>query len=98
MHGEKLFSELAPQMAEKLGFSPQTMLSLLWVARRFPKGSRRPSLSQTHHALVATLGDFDREFFLDECVDKNWSATQLRRAIAKKKRSKRVLDGKTAAG
>ncbi len=94
LHGEQKFGERAPQIAERLGMTPQAIMSMLWVARRFPKCTRRAALSQSHHALVAMLDDPMSTYFLNLATENNWTTEELRKEIAKIRHSKRVLDGK----
>jgi hypothetical protein len=56
-----------------------------WVAERVKPSTRRPSLSWSHHSIVASLLTERQTIFLDRAENEQLSVSALRKLIAKEK-------------
>lgn len=77
------WGEMYTQALELTPYSLSTLQNDVWVAKRFPKGSRRWELSFRHYSDIAGLYGSDPENaakILDEAVEKNWTTQELRNA------------------
>lgn len=76
--GEGMFGELAYQAVEATGRQPDTLREYVRVARNVPVSRRRPSLSFTHHQLVASRPPEEQDRWLDIAVERGLSVPSMR--------------------
>jgi hypothetical protein len=81
-YGEQNFGDIA-DMADRTGYSYDSMKACKYVSQRIEIGRRRQELSWSHHAEVAlSIDDPDeRDAWLDKAVKQDWSKSVLRKAI-----------------
>jgi hypothetical protein len=61
--------------------SYSTLSKLVWVAKVFEYGRRRPKLSFSHHVEVAKMEVSEQDAWLDQAELNDWSRDELREAI-----------------
>ncbi|MDR7492250.1 MAG: LmbU family transcriptional regulator [Armatimonadota bacterium] len=87
--GEDLYGEEASQALESryeqgervTGLAYETLTNYAWVCRQVPPERRRPSLSFSAHAEVASLEPDEQERWLSLAEEQGWSSAELRRAL-----------------
>ena len=79
LYGESAFGEEMAQAATETGYSEESLRGMLWVASRIPPSVRRPTLSWSHHQVVA--GSDMPGIHLMNAETNNWSVKQLREAV-----------------
>ncbi len=80
LFGENRFGEQFAQAASETGYSEESLRGFLWVASRIPPSVRRPTLSWSHHQVVA--GTEKPAEWLDAVEECKWSVRELREAIS----------------
>lgn len=83
--GEQRWGEEYAQVADSLGFDPQTLANLLWIARKFPPSRRRENLSFGHHEIVAKFTPEVQDVWLDLAEQHSLPIAKLKQAIKSKK-------------
>jgi hypothetical protein len=78
VYGQDRYPDRYQRALEGSGLDYQTLRNYSWVARRFPPGRRRASLSLQHHAEVASLSEKDQDDWLDRAERGGWSRNRLR--------------------
>jgi hypothetical protein len=82
LHGENRFGEQFAQAASETGYSEESLRGFLWVASRIPPSVRRPTLSWSHHQVVAGCGDTEEaKDWLEIAERSTMSVRELREAI-----------------
>lgn len=90
VYGEKRFPNRYRVVLEETALDYQTLRNYAWVARRFPAGRRRDSLSLQHHAETAALPESEQDSWLERAEKEKWSTRRLRNEL----RQARQLSGK----
>jgi hypothetical protein len=76
--GERVYGEMYAQAVDATKLSESTLQGYAYVARRIPRSRRRPGLSFSHHAEVASLAPQERERWLDRAEAEKLSVAVLR--------------------
>ena len=80
LHGEKTWPDQFSQAIYLTGKSDVTLRNSAWVCNVFPPEDRNPLLSYTHHFEVASVkSPEERKWLLDQAVEEELSALQLRK-------------------
>lgn len=72
--------------------TPETVRQYRYVATRIPASSRLDAVPFGHHQAVAGLEPEDQREVLEQSASEGWNRTEVRRAVANKRRT-RVLQG-----
>ena len=75
------YGEEYTQIVNDIGYKPQSLLNMAWVARRFPPSRRREKLSWGHHATVAAMEPPVADKWLEMSERNEWTVAELRRGI-----------------
>lgn len=86
LQSERRFGEEAQQVIDQLGYEPETLSNLAWMARSFPKEERHDSgpfpLSWSHHREAAGIKDkATREAWLQKAQENYWTVGDFRKAL-----------------
>jgi hypothetical protein len=81
LYGENRFGEQFAQAASETGYSEESLRGFLWVASRIPPSVRRPTLSWSHHQVVAGLEGEGPRVYLAAAEEGNWSVKELREYV-----------------
>jgi hypothetical protein len=84
--GEIRYGEMYTQAIEETGLSYQTLANIKYVSGRIPASHRRENLPWKHHAIVASLPDDERDFWLSCAIEDRLSASRLQTVIRDAKR------------
>lgn len=85
LYGERTYGEPAAQFAESIGWSPQTLLNALSVARTFPPARRHAALSFGHHDAVVALSQGEQVVLLERAATLGWSVGMLRAQVRERR-------------
>ena len=97
--GEKEYGEANYVQAESLfKLSINTLKRYKQVAQVFPAPRRREQLSLEHHKAVVSLPAFFQQRCLNKAIDKDWSATRLRKQASAVKKFLKAKSGERNAG
>jgi hypothetical protein len=64
------------------GYDHQTLMNMVYVAKRFEASRRRPTLSWSHHAELAPLEITEQELWLDRACSRRLTVRALRAELA----------------
>lgn len=78
IYGNMRYGEKYSRAARVTGYDAQTLMNMVYVASRFSPSRRRASLSWSHHAEVAAIGESAQEHWLDVCEARRLSVGSLR--------------------
>lgn len=73
--------ELYNKVATRFDLNKNTLQTYAWIARQVGVSIRVETLSFTHHRQVAKLPMGEQVSWLQDAVDNDWSASELRKAI-----------------
>jgi len=76
--GERAYGEKYAQAEALSKRSPDALMTLAWVARRFPVSRRREILSWSHHAEVAGLPPAEADALLDRAEAEGLTRAEVR--------------------
>ena len=80
-YGELEYGERYAPAAAATGYSEQTLMDAVWVARSVSKSRRVKRLSFSHHKAVAKLKPAEQERYLADAARNDWSVSELRKRI-----------------
>ena len=80
-YGEREYGERYDAAAAVTGYSKQTLMDAVWVARKVPKSLRVKRLSFGHHKAVAKLEPAEQKHHLADAARNRWSVAELRERI-----------------
>jgi hypothetical protein len=92
-YGEAAYGERYAQAVEATGRSKTTLLEYGRVARAVPRSRRRPSLTFTHHQLVAARHPDEQEELLAAAEAEGWNIEEFRGFLRKTALSTRRHQG-----
>lgn len=91
--GKRSYGDGYADVIEATGFAYDTIRKAVSVANRFEFGRRRPNLSFSHHADVASLDPEDADELLDHAESQKLGRKQFRQTVARFKRQGRLDAG-----
>jgi hypothetical protein len=68
--------------ARVTGYDPQTLMNMVYVARRYESSRRREKLSWSHHAEVARFDVEVQDYWLDRATEERLSVRDVRELLA----------------
>ena len=80
-YGQSEYGERYTAAVAATGYSEQTLMDAVWVARSVSKSRRVKRLSFSHHKAVAKLKPAEQERYLADASRNNWSVAELRKKI-----------------
>lgn len=80
-YGEREYGKRYASASAATGYSEQTLMDAVWVARSVAKSRRVKRLSFSHHKAVAKLKSAEQERFLADAARNDWSVSDLRKRI-----------------
>ncbi len=89
-YGTARYGDRYAKAAQLTGYDVQSLMNMAYVAGRFTASRRRPQLSFSHHAELASLDEDDQDLWLDRAQAGRLSVRSLRaelRAVRRKRRS-----------
>ncbi len=89
IYSEEVHGEAVAQIADATGLAPTTLENISSIGRRVPPSVRRPNLSFSVHAEVASLKPFEQIEWLDVAEAEHLTKSELRSRI----RAVRQSDG-----
>jgi hypothetical protein len=89
-YGTERFGERYVRPSRITGYTPQTLMNMVYVASRFEPERRRAALSWSHHAEVASLPPAEQDRWLERAESAKLSVPCLREAIRGERRAQRA--------
>ena len=86
-YGALEYGERYASASAATGYSEQTLMDAVWVARSVPKSRRVKRLSFSHHKAVAKLKPAEQERHLADAARNGWSVAELRKRISEEARA-----------
>jgi hypothetical protein len=91
-YGSARYGDKYVAAAHVTGYDVQSLMNMAYVSSHFEVERRRPGLSFSHHAELASLAPEDQELWLDRAEAGGWSVRVLR-AELRKARGRSVARG-----
>jgi hypothetical protein len=87
-YGNLQWGERYARASRIIGYDPQTLMNMAYVASSYPPHERRPNLSWSHHAELAVLEASERRHWMDIAEEQRMSVRCLRQELRRARQNR----------